>query len=132
MPKINIPVTITLDLPAAAEWADIFAAADKTAAAKQHVQKAMAPTAMTRTVATAGARKMAPLPAAVFDRLMQGGNKYVSTSNLISAVRRATGKRINKNAIHQHIYVLRTQHKIKIESRSMRDGGGYRLVKEAA
>ena len=24
MPKITIPVTITLDLPAAAEWADIF------------------------------------------------------------------------------------------------------------
>tara|TARA_R100001460_G_scaffold101884_1_gene146041 strand:- start:2312 stop:2710 length:399 start_codon:yes stop_codon:yes gene_type:complete len=132
MPKINIPVTITLDVPAAAEWADIFAAADKTAAAKQHVQKVMAPTAMTRTVATARARKMAPLPAAVFDRLTQGGSKFVSTRNLITAVRRATGKRINKNAIHQHIYVLRTQHKIKIESRSVSDGGGYRLVKEAA
>ena len=121
MPKINIPVTITLDLPAAAEWADIFKAVDEV---KQQ------PAKVSRTIAPASAKKLEGISAALLSRLEQGGSRFVTSRNLIRAVYSRTGKRIDKNAIHQHIYVLRTTHKMKIETRPLRDGGGYRLAKE--
>ena len=62
MPKITVPVTITLDLPAAAEWADIFEAVDKV---KQQ------PEVTSTTIAPASAKKLTPMPAAVTERLLQ-------------------------------------------------------------
>jgi len=120
MPKHNIPVIITLDLPAAAEWADIFKAVDE-------VKKQ--PTV--QTVAPAAAKKLPPMPAAVLARLESAGDRWTRTGALARAVFQSTGKRVDKNSIHQHIYNLRWVYGVTIET-SPRFDGGYRLAKEAS
>ena len=84
MPKITIPATITLDLPAAAEWADIFDAVDKV---KQQ------PEMTTTIIAPASAKKLTPMPAAVIERLRQAGNRFVSMRNLKKHLRKQFHKR---------------------------------------
>ena len=43
MPKITIPATITLDLPAAAEWADIFDAVANVTPQREMTSTVIAP-----------------------------------------------------------------------------------------
>ena len=123
MPKITVPVTITLDLPAAAEWADIFNAVDEV---KQQ------PTTMTTTIiAPASAKKLTPMPAAVIERLRQAGNRFVSMRNLKKHLRKQFHKRdISNGSVHQLVHLLRSEG-FEIETHG-KYGGGYRLVKEAA
>lgn len=122
MPKITVPVTITLDLPAAAEWADIFNAVDEV---KQQ------PTTMTTTIiAPASAKKLTPMPAAVIERLRQAGNRFVSMRNLKKHLRKQFHKRdISNGSVHQLVHLLRSEG-FDIETHE-KYGGGYRL-KEAA
>ena len=122
MPKITIPATITLDLPAAAEWADIFDAVDNV---KQQPE-------MTSTViAPASAKKLTPMPAAVIERLRQAGNRFVSMRNLKKHLKKRTHKRdISNGSVHQLVHLLRSEG-FEIETHG-KYGGGYRLVKEAA
>ena len=124
MPKITIPATITLDLPAAAEWADIFEAVDK---AKQQQQPEMT----TTIIAPASAKKLTPMPAAVIERLRQAGNRFVSMRNLKKHLRKQFHKRdISNGSVHQLVHLLRSEG-FEIETHP-NYGGGYRLVKEAA
>ena len=124
MPKITIPATITLDLPAAAEWADIFEAVDK---AKQQQQPEMT----TTIIAPASAKKLTPMPAAVIQRLRQAGNRFVSMRNLKKHLRKQFHKRdISNGSVHQLVHLLRSEG-FEIETHG-KYGGGYRLVKEAA
>ena len=124
MPKITIPATITLDLPAAAEWADIFEAVDK---AKQQQQPEMT----TTIIAPASAKKLTPMPAAVIERLRQAGNRFVSMRNLKKHLKKRTHKRdISNGSVHQLVHLLRSEG-FEIETHP-NYGGGYRLVKEAA
>ena len=124
MPKITIPATITLDLPAAAEWADIFNAVDEV---KQQ------PAMTTTIIAPASAKKLTPMPAAVIERLRQaaGGNRFVSMQNLKKHLRKQFHKRdISNGSVHQLVHLLRSEG-FEIETHP-KYGGGYRLVKEAA
>ena len=121
MPKITVPVTITLDLPAAAEWADIFNAVDEV---KQQ------PTMTTTIIAPASAKKLTPMPAAVIERLRQAGNRFVSMRNLKKHLRKQFHKRdISNGSVHQLVHLLRSEG-FDIETHG-KYGGGYRL-KEAA
>ena len=123
MPKITIPVTITLDLPAAAEWADIFEAVDKV--------KPQQPEMTTTIIAPASAKKLTPMPAAVIERLRQAGNRFVSMRNLKKHLKKRTHKRdISNGSVHQLVHLLRSEG-FEIETHP-NYGGGYRLVKEAA
>ena len=123
MPKITIPATITLDLPAAAEWADIFNAVDE-------VQQQQ-PTMTTTIIAPASAKKLTPMPAAVIERLRQAGNRFVSMRNLKKHLRKQFHKRdISNGSVHQLVHLLRSEG-FEIETHG-KYGGGYRLVKEAA
>ena len=123
MPKITIPVTITLDLPAAAEWADIFEAVDKV--------KQQQPEMTTTIIAPASAKKLTPMPAAVIQRLRQAGNRFVSMRNLKKHLRKQFHKRdISNGSVHQLVHLLRSEG-FEIEAHG-KYGGGYRLVKEAA
>ena len=122
MPKITIPATITLDLPAAAEWADIFNAVDEV---KQQ------PEMTTTIIAPASAKKLTPMPAAVIERLRQAGNRFVSMRNLKKHLRKQFHKRdISNGSVHQLVHLLRSEG-FEIETHG-KYGGGYRLVKEAA
>ena len=123
MPKITVPVTITLDLPAAAEWADIFEAVDKA--------KQQQPEMTTTIIAPASAKKLTPMPAAVIERLRQAGNRFVSMRNLKKHLKKRTHKRdISNGSVHQLVHLLRSEG-FEIETHP-NYGGGYRLVKEAA
>ena len=123
MPKITIPATITLDLPAAAEWADIFEAVDKA--------KQQQPEMTTTIIAPASAKKLTPMPAAVIERLRQAGNRFVSMRNLKKHLRKQFHKRdISNGSVHQLVHLLRSEG-FEIETHP-NYGGGYRLVKEAA
>ena len=123
MPKITIPATITLDLPAAAEWADIFEAVDKA--------KQQQPEMTTTIIAPASAKKLTPMPAAVIERLRQAGNRFVSMRNLKKHLRKQFHKRdISNGSVHQLVHLLRSEG-FEIETHPQY-GGGYRLVKEAA
>ena len=132
MPKITIPVTtsseIEMDIPA--EWADIFNAIDE-AKKVNHVSSVMAPTAMSRTIAEASARKLTPMPAAVLDRLEQGGNRFVSIKNLKKHIRTKLRKVVSTGSIHQLVHLLRKEHGFEIETHP-EFGGGYRLLKEVS
>ena len=132
MPKIKIPVTISseieMDIPA--EWADIFNAIDE-AKKISHVSGVMAPTAMPRTIAAASARKLTPMPAAVLDRLEQGGNRFVSIKNLKKHIRTKLRKVVSTGSIHQLVHLLRKEHGFEIETHP-EYGGGYRLLKEVS
>ncbi len=132
MPKITIPVTISseieMDIPA--EWADIFNAIDE-AKKVNHVSSVMAPTAMSRTIAEASARKLTPMPAAVLDRLEQGGNRFVSIKNLKKHIRTKLRKVVSTGSIHQLVHLLRKEHGFEIETHP-EFGGGYRLLKEVS
>tara|TARA_A100001011_G_scaffold75220_1_gene77290 strand:+ start:3949 stop:4347 length:399 start_codon:yes stop_codon:yes gene_type:complete len=132
MPKIKIPVTISseieMDIPA--EWADIFNAIDE-AKKVSHVSSVMAPTAMPRTIAEASARKLTPMPAAVLDRLEQGGNRFVSIKNLKKHIRTKLRKVVSTGSIHQLVHLLRKEHEFEIETHP-EYGGGYRLLKEVS
>lgn len=132
MPKIKIPVTtrseIEMDIPA--EWADIFNAIDE-AKKVSHVSSVMAPTAMPRTIAEASARKLTPMPAAVLDRLEQGGNRFVSIKNLKKHIRTKLRKVVSTGSIHQLVHLLRKEHGFEIETHP-EFGGGYRLLKEVS
>ena len=132
MPKITIPVTtsseIEMDIPA--EWADIFNAIDE-AKKVDHVSSVMAPTAMPRTIAEASARKLTPMPAAVLDRLEQGGNRFVSIKNLKKHIRTKLRKVVSTGSIHQLVHLLRKEHGFEIETHP-EFGGGYRLLKEVS
>lgn len=132
MPKIKIPVTINseieMDIPA--EWADIFNAIDE-AKKISHVSGVMAPTAMSRTIAEASARKLTPMPAAVLDRLEQGGNRFVSIKNLKKHLRTKLRKVVSTGSIHQLVHLLRKEHGFEIETHP-EYGGGYRLLKEVS
>ena len=132
MPKIKIPVTISseieMDIPA--EWADIFNAIDE-AKKVNHVSSVMAPTAMPRTIAEASARKLTPMPAAVLDRLEQGGNRFVSINNLKKHIRTKLRKVVSTGSIHQLVHLLRKEHGFEIETHP-EYGGGYRLLKEVS
>lgn len=132
MPKITIPVTISseieMDIPA--EWADIFNAIDE-AKKVDHVSSVMAPTAMPRTIAEASARKLTPMPAAVLDRLEQGGNRFVSIKNLKKHIRTKLRKVVSTGSIHQLVHLLRKEHGFEIETHP-EFGGGYRLLKEVS
>lgn len=121
MPKITIPVTITLDLPAAAEWADIFEAVDKV---KQQ------PTV--KTVAPAEARKLTRYPAAVLERIEQGGAKWVTIPAIQKHLKKTVGRSVSVDAVHQHIHVLRKMLGSDAIESHPNQGGGYRLAKEAA
>ena len=122
MPKITIPATVTLDLPAAAEWADIFNAVDEV---KQQ------PEMTTPIIAPASAKKLTPMPAAVIERLRQAGNRFVSMRNLKKHLKKRTHKRdISNGSVHQLVHLLRGEG-FEIETHP-KYGGGYRLVKEAA
>ena len=122
MPKITVPVTITLDLPAAAEWADIFNAVDEV--------KQQQPTMTTTIIAPASAKKLTPMPAAVIERLRQAGNRFVSMRNLKKHLRKQFHKRdISNGSVHQLVHLLRSEG-FDIETH-VKYGGGYRL-KEAA
>ena len=119
MPKIT--GTFTLDLPAAAEWADIFNAVDEV---KQQ------PTMTTTIIAPASAKKLTPMPAAVIERLRQAGNRFVSMRNLKKHLRKQFHKRdISNGSVHQLVHLLRSEG-FDIETHE-KYGGGYRL-KEAA
>jgi len=123
MPKITIPVTITLDLPAAAEWADIFEAVDKA--------KQQQPEVTSTIIAPASAKKLTPMPAAVIERLRQAGNRFVSMRNMKKHLRKQFHKRdISNGSVHQLVHLLRSEG-FEIETHPTY-GGGYRLVKEAA
>jgi len=132
MPKIKIPVTISseieMDIPA--EWADIFNAIDEAKKA-DHVSSVMASTAMSRTIAEASARKLTPMPAAVLDRLEQGGNRFVSIKNLKKHIRTKLRKVVSTGSIHQLVHLLRKEHGFEIETHP-EYGGGYRLLKEVS
>ena len=132
MPKITIPVTISseieMDIPA--EWADIFNAIDE-AKKVNHVSSVMAPTAMSRTIAEASARKLTPMPAAVLDRREQGGNRFVSIKNLKKHIRTKLRKVVSTGSIHQLVHLLRKEHGFEIETHP-EFGGGYRLLKEVS
>ena len=122
MPKITIPVTITLDLPAAAEWADIFEAVDKVT---------QQPEVTSTVIAPASAKKLTPMPAAVIERLRQAGNRFVSMRNLKKHLLKRTHKRdISNGSVHQLVHLLRSEG-FEIETHP-NYGGGYRLVKEAS
>ena len=118
MPKIT--GTFTLELPV--EWEDIFDAVDKV---KQQPE-------MTNTViAPASAKKLTPMPAAVIERLLQAGNRFVSMRNLKKHLRKQFHKRdVSNGSVHQLIHLLRGEG-FEIETHE-KYGGGYRLVKEAA
>lgn len=124
MPKITIPATITLDLPAAAEWADIFKAVDE---AKPQ------PKVTTKVVAPATAKKLTPMPAAVLERLQQaaGGYRWVSMRNMKNHLRHQFRKPISNGSVHQLVHLLRSEHGYEIETHP-KMGGGYRLIKEAS
>ena len=123
MPKITIPATITLDLPAAAEWADIFEAVDKA--------KQQQPEMTTTIIAPASAKKLTPMPAAVIERLRQAGNRFVSMRNMKKHLRKQFHKRdVSNGSVHQLVHLLRGEG-FEIETHP-KYGGGYRLVKEAA
>jgi len=132
MPKIKIPVTISseieMDIPA--EWADIFNAIDEAKKA-DHVSSVMASTAMSRTIAEASARQLTPMPAAVLDRLEQGGNRFVSIKNLKKHIRTKLRKVVSTGSIHQLVHLLRKEHGFEIETHP-EYGGGYRLLKEVS
>ena len=122
MPKITIPATITLDLPAAAEWADIFNAVDNVTPQPEMTSTVIAP---------ASAKKLTPMPAAVIQRLRQAGNRFVSMRNLKKHLRKQFHKRdISNGSVHQLVHLLRSEG-FEIETHG-KYGGGYRLVKEAA
>src|SRR6056300_1116456 len=121
MPKITIPATITLDLPAAAEWADIFKAVDGV---KQQ------PTV--QTVAPATSRKLTPYPAAVLERIEQGGNHWVKIPAIQKHLKKTMGRSVSVDAVHQHIHVLRKLLGSDAIESHPNLGGGYRLAKEAS
>ena len=124
MPKYTIPVTITLDLPAAAQWADIFEAVDNMNVKQQ-------PEMTSTVIAPASAKKLTPMPAAVIARLRQAGNRFVSMRNLKKHLRKQFHKRdISNGSVHQLVHLLRSEG-FEIETHG-KYGGGYRLVKEAA
>jgi hypothetical protein len=123
MPKIDIPVTITLDLPAAAEWADIFKAVDEV---KQRQQPTV------QTVAPAAARKLTPYPAAVLERIEQGGNHWVKIPAIQKHLKKTMGRSVSVDAVHQHIHVLRKLLGSDAIESHPNLGGGYRLAKEAS
>ena len=123
MPKYTIPVTITLDLPAAAQWADIFEAVDNMNVKQQ-------PEMTSTVIAPASAKKLTPMPAAVIERLRQAGNRFVSMRNLKKHLRKQFHKRdISNGSVHQLVHLLRSEG-FDIETHE-KYGGGYRL-KEAA
>lgn len=121
MPKITIPATITLDLPAAAEWADIFKAVDEV---KQQPK--------VQTVAPAASRKLTPYPAAVLERIEQGGAKWVKIPSIQQHLKKTMGRSVSVDAVHQHIHILRKMLGTDAIESHPGQGGGYRLAKEAS
>ena len=121
MPKITIPATITLDLPAAAEWADIFKAVDEV---KQQPK--------VQTVAPAAARKLTPFPAAVLERIEQGGNHWVKIPAIQKHLKKTVGRSVSVEAVHPHHHELRKRPGYSAIEFHPNDGGGYRLAKEAS
>ena len=119
MPKKTIHATITLELPA--EWEDIFKAVDEV---KQQPK--------VQTVAPAAARKLTPFPAAVLERIEQGGNHWVKIPAIQKHLKKTVGRSVSVEAVHQHIHELRKRLGYDAIESHPHHGGGYRLAKEAS
>ena len=71
------------------------------------------------------------MPAAVLNRLEQGGNRFVSINNLKKHIRTKLRKVVSTGSIHQLVHLLRKEHGFEIETHP-EYGGGYRLLKEVS